>query len=113
MDRAIITFQYADDTLLNLVDGGIIGHQINQSSCNLKLILTYFEEIFGIRINYHKSELILVGVGDEDVVPFLENFQCVACSFPIKYLGVPLHYNKLTRADLQPILDKIFSGNAS
>jgi hypothetical protein len=28
-------------------------------------------------------------------------------SFPITYLGIPLHYNKLRREDLQPLIDKI------
>jgi hypothetical protein len=28
-------------------------------------------------------------------------------AFPIKYLGVPLHYNKLRREDLQPLIEKI------
>jgi hypothetical protein len=29
------------------------------------------------------------------------------CSFPFKYLGVPLHYEKLRREDIQYIVDKI------
>jgi hypothetical protein len=28
-------------------------------------------------------------------------------SFPNKYLGIPLHFEKLKREDLQPILDKL------
>jgi hypothetical protein len=28
-------------------------------------------------------------------------------AFPIKYLGVPLHYNKLSREDLHPLIEKI------
>jgi hypothetical protein len=28
-------------------------------------------------------------------------------NFPIKYLGIPLHYQKLRREDLQPLIDKI------
>jgi hypothetical protein len=28
-------------------------------------------------------------------------------AFPIKYLGIPLHYNKLSREDLQPLVNKI------
>ena len=28
-------------------------------------------------------------------------------SFPIKYLGIPLHYDKLRREDIQPLIDKI------
>jgi hypothetical protein len=33
--------------------------------------------------------------------------ECVVGSFPIKYLGIPLHYEKLRREDLQPLIDKI------
>jgi hypothetical protein len=33
---------------------------------------------------------------------------CVVGAFPIKYLGIPLHHEKLRRKDLQPIIDKIF-----
>jgi hypothetical protein len=28
-------------------------------------------------------------------------------SFSITYLGIPLHYSKLRREDLQPLIDKI------
>jgi hypothetical protein len=34
-------------------------------------------------------------------------------SFPFKYLGVPLHYEKLRREDIQPIVDKILNRIAS
>jgi hypothetical protein len=34
-------------------------------------------------------------------------FGCPVGAFPIKYLGVPLHYSKLRREDLQPLVDKI------
>ena len=34
-------------------------------------------------------------------------FGCVVGTFPIKYLGIPLHHDKLKREDLQPIIDKI------
>jgi hypothetical protein len=29
--------------------------------------------------------------------------------FPIKYLGVPLHYEKLKRENIQPLVDKILN----
>jgi hypothetical protein len=28
-------------------------------------------------------------------------------NFPFKYLGVPLHYEKLRREDIQPVVDKV------
>ena len=37
----------------------------------------------------------------------LQKKKCKKSEFPIKYLGVPLHYTKLRRKDLQPMVDKI------
>lgn len=34
-------------------------------------------------------------------------FGCPISSVPIKYLGVPLHYDTLRRGDIQPLVDKI------
>jgi hypothetical protein len=34
-------------------------------------------------------------------------FGCPVGAFPIKYLGIPLHYNKLSREDFHPLIDKI------
>jgi hypothetical protein len=58
-------------------------------------------------INYHKSELIPINVEVEECSSFFETFGCVLGSFPIKYLGIPLHYDKLKREDLQPLIDSI------
>jgi hypothetical protein len=32
---------------------------------------------------------------------------CKIGEFPFKYLGVPLHYEKLRREDIQPIVDNV------
>jgi hypothetical protein len=34
-------------------------------------------------------------------------FGCPVGTLPFKYLGVPLHFDKLRRKDLQPLVDKI------
>jgi hypothetical protein len=73
---------------------------------NLKWILTCFEMMFEMRINYHKSELILVNIVDEGVLQIYSDvFRCPVGVFPIKYLGIPLHYQKMRRKDLQPLID--------
>jgi hypothetical protein len=36
-------------------------------------------------------------------------FCCKMGLFPFKYLGVPLHYSKLRREDIQPIVNKVIS----
>lgn len=38
---------------------------------------------------------------------FVEALDCKVGNFPIKYLGIPLHYDKLRREDIQPLIDKI------
>jgi hypothetical protein len=96
----VVCLQYADDTLLFL-------EKSNRIATNLKWILTCFEQISGMRINYHKSELIPINVEIEECTSFLEIFGSVLGSFPIKYLGIPLHYDKLKREDLQPLIDSL------
>jgi hypothetical protein len=60
-----------------------------------------------MRINYYKSEIVPIDPnGVEDILEFAEIFEPVG-ALPIKYLGIPLHYHKLKREDLQPLIDKI------
>jgi hypothetical protein len=48
------------------------------------------------RINYNKSELVPINIdSQEDIDSFVEIFGCPVGAFPIKYLGIPLHYSKL------------------
>jgi hypothetical protein len=46
---------------------------------------------------------------DEETLQYSRIFCCKEGSFPFKYLGVPLHYEKLRREDIQPIIDKIIN----
>jgi hypothetical protein len=96
----VISLQYADDTLLFLEnDRNVV--------VNFKWILTCFGQLSGMRINYHKSELIGINLDNSEINPFLEIFQCVEWHFPIKYLGLPLHFEKLKREELQPLIDSL------
>jgi hypothetical protein len=86
----VVSLQYADDRLLFLENNP-------QVALNLKWILTCFEQISGMRINFHKSELIPINIESEELLPFIEIFQCKEGSFPVKYLGIPLHFDRLKR----------------
>ena len=96
----VVSLQYADDTILFMENNA-------ETARNLKSILTCFEQVTGMRINYDKSELVPINLGEGDVASLKNIFRCVVGSFPIKYLGIPLHHDKLRREDLQPIIDKI------
>jgi hypothetical protein len=96
----IISLQYADDTLLFL-DNSL------DKAANLKWLLVCFEQLSGMKINYDKSDLLTIGMDDDRANEFARIFCCKRSNFPIKYLGVPLHFSKLRREDLQPIIVKI------
>jgi hypothetical protein len=96
----VISLQYADDTILFL-DNDVSVARI------LKWFLSCFEQMSGMRINYHKSDLMTINVEPEDAKLFAQIFCCKLAGFPFKYLGVPLHYSKLSKEDLQPIIDKL------
>lgn len=65
---------------------------------SLKCLLLCYELMTGMKINYDKSDMLTIGL-EEYVGNDLANiFCCKRGSFPIKYLGVPLHSAKLRRS---------------
>jgi hypothetical protein len=62
--------------------------------------------MFGMRINYHKSDLMVTNISEGEASSFAQIFCCKLHKFPFKYLGVPLHFTKLRKEDLQPVVDK-------
>jgi hypothetical protein len=55
----IVSMQYADNTLLFLKNN-------LDNVVNLKWILSYFEQMFGMRVNFHKCDLIAINVEEEE-----------------------------------------------
>jgi hypothetical protein len=102
----VVSLQYAYDTLL------FLSHNTRQAY-HLKWLLVYFEKIFGVKINYHKSDLTPINLEEDESHFYAQIFCCKIGQFPFTYLGVPLHYEKLRREDIQPIVDKIMRRIAS
>ena len=50
-----------------------------------------------MRINYSKSELIPINMDAQELADLLSILVCNKGNFPIKYLGIPIHYAKLMR----------------
>jgi hypothetical protein len=59
-----------------------------------------------MKINYTKSDLIYVNLSEEEIQIYFRTLCCKLGDFSIKYLGVPLHHEKLKREDIQPVVDK-------
>ena len=96
----MVSLQYADDTILFLENS-------LEYAKKLKWILSCFEHLSGLKINFHKSDLHAINIPEQLSNEFAQIFCCQMGDFPFKYLGVPLHFKKLRREDLQPIIDRI------
>ena len=59
----VISLQYADDTILFLENN-------IQYARNLKWFLSCFEGMSGMRINYHKSDLMVINMDESSARPF-------------------------------------------
>jgi hypothetical protein len=95
-----VSLQYADNTLLFLEHNYI-------AASHLKWLLMCFEKLSGVKINYHKSDLTPINLNEEESQNYSRIFWCKLGEFPFKYLGVPLHYDKLSKEDIQHLMDKI------
>ena len=78
VSRGVVCLQYTDDTLLFL-------DADPEVAFNMKWILTCFEQVSGMRINYHKSELVPINLEPEECEKYVQILQCVLGGFPIKF----------------------------
>jgi len=73
--------QFADDTIF-----------FCKPSCYnvlvVKVILRSFEVVSGLRVNFHKSVVGLVGISQLDVLVFSKCLNCRQMEMPFKYLGM-------------------------
>jgi hypothetical protein len=88
VDGGVSILQYADDTIL------FMEHDL-EKAVNIKLILCIFEQLSGLKINFHKSEIICFGKAKEMENQYKQIFGCEAGPLPFRYLGVPIHYRRL------------------
>jgi hypothetical protein len=96
----IVSLQYVDDTLLfSDVDPAYLR--------NLRIVLSLFEKISEMRINFNKNEFIPLNLEEELVHEVGHTLICGLGSLPLKYLEVSLHFEKLKRKDVHPLVDKL------
>ena len=80
VDKGVAVLQYADDTVVCLK------HSL-QGARNLKLLLYMYELMAGLKINFHKSQVIVINDEGNWVEIYAEMFNCQLDTFPIKYQG--------------------------
>jgi hypothetical protein len=102
VDGGISILQYADDTIL------FMEHDI-QKALNMKLVLCIFEQLSGLKINFHKSELFCFGEAKQMENEYKTLFGCDIGSLPFRYLGIPIHFRKLRNGEWKPVEDRFES----
>lgn len=92
--------QYADDTILFMSNS-------EENVITMKFLLYCYEAMSRMRINYQKSEVIVVGRDEEETQRVTDMFNCKPGKLPITYLGLPISDRKLLASELAIPVDKI------
>jgi hypothetical protein len=81
-------------------------HDLEQAA-NMKLLLCAFEQLSGLKINFHKSELFCYGEAQKMEGHYTNLFRCDLVQYPFRYLGFPMHHKKISNVDWKVIKEKI------
>ena len=73
---------------------------------NMKLVLCLFEQLSGLKINFHKSELLFFVRAKDEQEAYKQLFGCGIGSMPFTYLGIPIHHRKLSNKEWKCIEDR-------
>lgn len=74
----------------------------NLDIMNLKFLLLCFEAMSGLKINFDKSEIFVLGYSLEDQLCISNNLNCKLSVFPTTYLGMPLAKSKILASGVDP-----------
>jgi hypothetical protein len=55
----------------------------------MKFILCLFEQVSGLKIKFHNSEIFCLGDAGERSQQYSDIFTCPIAALPMKYLGIP------------------------
>ena len=92
VEDGLSVLQYADDTII-FMDNDL------ERAKNMKLLLCAFEQLSGLKINFHKSELFFYKAAKANQNEYEQIFWCNIGSFPFRYLEIPMHHRKLLNKD--------------
>ena len=79
VDGSLSILQYADDTIL------FVDHNIEKAT-NMKMLLCAFEQLSGLKINFHRSEIFCFGQAKELEQQYSQLFGCQSGKYPLDIL---------------------------
>ena len=69
--------------------------------------LQLFGEASGLKTNVQKSNVLPIRCAEENLALIQNLLLCEVLDFPCKFLGLPLTIKKLTKEQVQPIIDRV------
>jgi hypothetical protein len=97
--NGVAILQYADDTII------FLKHDF-EGAMHMKLLLYLFEMLASLKINFNKTEILMINDEGSWGQSYAEMFNYQVGLFPIKYLGVPVSPSRLKVSDWLPLIDK-------
>lgn len=92
--------QYVDDTLIIMPACPVQLEQLQQ-------LVNSFSKASGLKVNYHKSSLLLINVSDEVLQQLSSLLGYTIGTFPFIYLGTPLGFTKPRMEFFMYIIERI------
>jgi hypothetical protein len=81
-------------------------HDIDKAK-NMKLLLSAFEQLSSLKINFYKSEIFCFGQAKDYELQDEQLFGCKKGSYPFKYLGIHMYHRWLNIKDWTMIKERI------
>ncbi|KAE8813270.1 hypothetical protein D1007_09539 [Hordeum vulgare] len=94
--------QYADDAMI-MVEGSDSG------TVHLKFLLLSIDEMYGLKINFDKSEVVVLGYSEAEQHRIADNLNCRLASFPVSYLGMALAESRILVSGFDPLVGRVAS----
>jgi len=92
--------QFADDTL-------ILGEKSWLNVRSMRAMLLLFENISGLKVNFHKSMLSGVNVNDSWLMEAALVLNCRRGAVPFVYLGLPIGGDSTKLSFWKPVIDRV------
>jgi hypothetical protein len=99
VDGGVSILQYVDDTIF------FLEHDL-EKALNMKLVLCIFEQLTGLKINFHKSEIYYFGEAKNGENEYRQIFGYESGTLPFKCLGIPIHFRKLKNGEWKSVEDR-------
>ena len=94
--------QFADDTLL-------LGTKSWANVRALRAVLTLFAEMSGLKVNFHKSLLVGINIGDSWLIEAASILNCKVGKIPFLYLGLSIGGDPRRLSFWEPVMNVVKS----